>query len=422
MFKGSFEDIVLKKDGFLRGPFGGDLKKEIFVPKCESTYKVYEQSVILEEDERLGTYYISKQYFEDKMSKFEVKPGDFIVSCSGVNYGSIFRLPNKIEKGIINQALLRIRLDEKIIDPDYFYYYFKSYIAKVITGGTGDSTIPNFPPMTVVKKIPIEIPNIKEQKKIGKILKNIDDKIKNNKCINLELESVAETIYDYWFLQFEFPNEEGKPYKSSGGKMVWNEELKREIPEGWECVKLDEIFNFVKGKIPTEIFCECNETHSIPYLTIEAINNNNCEYCSEENMILTDGEVLMVMDGAASSEVYVGNKGAIGSTFCKLELKDKLVSNELLYLIMKKYELIFKKVNTGSTVPHANKNYINNFKICLPKDNIQLEKMQNQIIMNIKQINMSKCENKELASLRDFILPLLMNGQVGFRELALAED
>ena len=86
------------------------------------------------------------------------------------------------------------------------------------------------------------------QNKIGLILKNIDDKIELNNKINSELEAMAKTIYDYWFLQFEFPNEEGKPYKSSGGKMVWNEELKREIPEGWEIRKVKDFLEVITGK------------------------------------------------------------------------------------------------------------------------------------------------------------------------------
>lgn len=119
-----FKDIVLKNDGFLRGPFGSALKKSLFVPKSEQTYKVYEQSVVLQNNPNLGKYYISKEYFEKNMSRFEVKKGDFLVSCSGVNYGTICYLNSNIEKGVINQALLRIRLDERKIYPLYFLYYF----------------------------------------------------------------------------------------------------------------------------------------------------------------------------------------------------------------------------------------------------------------------------------------------------------
>lgn len=363
---------------------------------------------------------------EEEQNTYSVKKGDILLTRTSETLDELAMSSVAIKdysKATFSGFAKRLRPLQNDITYDKFmaFYLRSDYFRKIINNNATMTLRASFNE-TLFSYIQLLLPEYETQVKIGDLFYHMEEKIRNNNKINEELECMAKTIYDYWFLQFEFPNEEGKPYKSSGGKMVWNEELKREIPEGWECVKLDEIFNFVKGKIPTEIFCECNETHSIPYLTIDAINNNNYEYCLEENMILTDGEVLMVMDGAASSEVYVGNKGAIGSTFCKLELKDKLVSNELLYLIMKKYESIFKKVNTGSTVPHANKNYINNFKICLPKDNIQLEKIQKHIIMNIKQINMRKRENKELASLRDFLLPLLISGQVGFRELALAED
>ena len=124
----------------------------------------------------------------------------------------------------------------------------------------------------------------------------------------------------------------------------------------------------------------------------------------------------MVMDGAASSEVYVGNKGIVGSTFCKLDIKDKNIDNNFLFLIMKKFEVIFKKVNTGSTVPHANKKYINNFKIALPCDFSTMQRLENNICLFINNISINKKENQNLAALRDFLLPLLMNGQVGFKE------
>ena len=104
----------------LRGPFGGDLKKEIFVPKAKDTYKVYEQGVVLQRNPKIGTYYISKEYFDTKMHRFQVKPKDFLVSCSGAYYGAIYQLGDSIEKGVINQALLRIRLNNELIDDNYF--------------------------------------------------------------------------------------------------------------------------------------------------------------------------------------------------------------------------------------------------------------------------------------------------------------
>lgn len=363
---------------------------------------------------------------EEEQNTYSVRKGDIFLTRTSETLDELAMSSVAIKdysKATFSGFAKRLRPLQKDITYDKFmaFYLRSDYFRKIINNNATMTLRASFNE-TLFSYIQLLLPEYKTQVKIGDLFYHIEEKVRNNNKINEELESMAKTIYEYWFLQFEFPNEEGKSYKSSGGKMVWNEELKMEIPKEWECVKLNQIFTFVKGKIPTETVCKYNNIYSTPYLTIDAVNSKDCEYCSEENMILTDGEVLMVMDGAASSKVYVGNKGAIGSTFCKLELKDKLVSNELLYLIMKKYESIFKKVNTGSTIPHANKNYINNFRICLPKDNMQLEKIQKHIIMNIKQVNTRKRENKELASLRDFLLPLLMNGQVGFRELALAED
>lgn len=191
-------DLITKK-GLLRGPFGGSLKKEIFVPKSETTYKVYEQGCVLNKDHSVGRYYITENYFLGKMRNFEVKPGDILVSCSGVNYGAIYRLPPGIEKGIINQALLRIRLNEEIVDPQYFCYLFKNLISRIITSGSGDSTIPNFPPIDVIKDIQINIPPLPEQKKISVFLDSFQSKIDINKKIITVLTSKVMEEYSFYF-------------------------------------------------------------------------------------------------------------------------------------------------------------------------------------------------------------------------------
>lgn len=178
-----FGDICLEK-GFIRGPFGSALKKELFVEKGIDTYKVYEQCVPLEQDKNKGRYYISGVYFRNSLKRFEVKNNDFLVSCSGVNYGAIYHLKEPFEKGVINQALLIIRINPEIVDYNYFNYLFNIVLKKAITSGTGDSTIPNFPPIDLIKKIEIDIPCLEMQRKIGEILKSIDNQIdENNKMV-----------------------------------------------------------------------------------------------------------------------------------------------------------------------------------------------------------------------------------------------
>lgn len=252
------------------------------------------------------------------------------------------------------------------------------------------------------------------QKKVSSLLSNIDLKIENNNKIISTLESLAKTIYDYWFLQFEFPNEDGKPYKSSGGKMVWNDELKREIPEGWDAIKFGVIANFVKGKIPSfELSDEKDEINSTPYVTIDVANDAKPMYCNPEKLISLNGETIMVMDGAASGDVYIGNYGILGSTFSKISSNRKDISDALIYMLLNSYNVVYKKANTGSTVPHANTNFIKQMTIAIPKN---CSNVSEQFTKLFKKIENCRKENRELASLRDFLLPMLMNGQVTFKE------
>ena len=201
-------ELVVEK-GLLRGPFGGALKKEIFVPKGKDTYKVYEQGCVLNHDHTIGNYYISKEYFEHKMKNFEVLPNDILVSCSGANYGAIYKMPNDIERGIINQALLRIRLNNDIVDGDYFCFLFDNLISTIITSGSGDSTIPNFPPLSTIKEIKVDLPKLEEQKKIASFLMNYKRMISTN---NLIVKSLTNKIKDS--LSFYYSELEKHEYKT----------------------------------------------------------------------------------------------------------------------------------------------------------------------------------------------------------------
>lgn len=441
MYKGKFKDIVRTKDGFLRGPFGSALKKSLFVPKDIDTYKVYEQGVILNEDKNIGNYYITKKYFDENLKRFEVHSKDFLVSCSGVNYGKIFQLEGIIEKGVINQAILRIRLNNEIVDDNYFLYYFKSYISKVITKGTGDSTIPNFPSMDYIKNIEIELPELETQKRIGFIIKSIDKKIELNNKINTELEATAKTIYDYWFLQFEFPNEEGKPYKSSGGKMVYNQELKREIPEGWEVKNISSIIENTKsgdwGKDTLEKNyvkeVSCIRGADFPSVNGYAQLKAPKRYILNKNSykVLTSNDLIIEISGGSPTQstgriCYMNDitlkrfsTDIITSNFCKAI---SLINDEYKYWF---YIFWNKLYDNGIFFQYEGKTtgiknllfdlFCDDYKIILPKDEIILA-YHNLVKSYFDKIQQNLLENQELISLRDFLLPLLMNGQVGFND------
>ena len=206
MTKYLFKDIVIGKDGLLKGPFGSDLKKELYVPKSDNTYKVYVQENILKENNEAGTHYISDEYYKTKMYKYAVKENDFIVTCDGT-LGEIFQLKNIKEKGLISSSLLRITLNNEIVDDNYFYYYFKTYIKKGLITKGNNSVLKHLPGIEVIKNFELELPDLETQRKIGSYLKSIDQKIHNNKKIIEKLESLTKTVYDYWFLHVQFRGE-----------------------------------------------------------------------------------------------------------------------------------------------------------------------------------------------------------------------
>lgn len=348
---------------------------------------------------------------------FSLKQGDVVITKDSEtrdDIGMSALIYEDLPNAVLGYHCALIR-PQKNIDGAYLNAYLNSYLGrkhfKNQASGSGQR-------YTLTKEslgsIKIPIIPMTEQKKIGTFFSNIDKKIQNNIQTITTLESLAKTIYDYWFLQFEFPNEEGKPYKSSGGKMVWNDELKREIPEGWETVKFGAITDFIKGKIPSLKLSDTkDEINSTVYVTIDVANDGKPMYCNPENLIPLNGETIMVMDGAASGDVYIGNYGILGSTFSKISPIRKDVSDALIYMVLSSNSVIYKKANTGSTVPHANPNFIKQMPIAIPKDCSNISEQFNTLF---KKIENCRKENNALASLRDFLLPMLMNGQVTFKE------
>jgi type I restriction enzyme S subunit len=432
-----FQQVVQSKKGFLRGPFGGDLKKEIFVEKSDTTYKVYEQGVVLNSDKNIGRYYISEEDYKAKLYKFSIQDKDFLVSCSGINMGAIYQLKAPFERGIINQALLRIRLNDEIIDDNYFKYLFKELISKKITSGSGDSTIPNFPGLDLIKNIEFELPTKNIQIKVGKLLYDLDSKIELNNRINAELEAMAKTLYDYWFVQFDFPNEDGKPYKSSGGKIVWNEELKREVPEGWKTEKMSEWVDIDKSGDWGKEEQEGNFTKKVVCFRGADINGLNglaelkppVRYILEKNSskILKSHDLIIEISGGSPTQstgrlAFITDATIkrfeyplICSNFCKpISIRNKKLLYNFVYYWNSLYDNGIFFGYEGKTSGIKNlllDSFLSSYSTVVPD-----EKVVNQFYDIMESIQEKKqtalAENQQLSSLRDWLLPMLMNGQV----------
>lgn len=296
--------------------------------------------------------------------------------------------------------------------PKYLFCYLS--LLNLSSRDTG-STLPSMT-FDSYYTLPIKLYDYEIQKKIGDLYFKLTQKIELNNKINSELEAMAKTIYDYWFLQFEFPNEEGKPYKSSGGKMVWNDEVKREIPEGWEVKSIfDELSVQYGFPFATDKFTDGKT--DIPVVRIRDILTNTISTYSNENVDekyrLNEQDLLIGMDGNFHMNYWIDNTSYLNQRSVRLRTKD--TSN--VSIIQVKYNIApYIKAKEeragGSTVGHLSDKDLKELKILVPKTKKLREILDNTLMKIVK----NRRENQELTSLRDFLLPLLMNGQVGFKE------
>ncbi len=261
-----------------------------------------------------------------------------------------------------------------------------------------------------VYKLKVSIPPIHEQKRIADILSRIDDKIELNNEMNKTLEEMAQAIFKRWFVDFEFPNENGEPYKSSGGEMVESEIGL--IPKSWKVEILGDLIDFKKGKKPKKI-SEKPFEFSLPYLTIDVLNRNSIQYASQENTVqVSKKDILMVMDGASSGTLYFGMKGILGSTLAKIEINDTFPYQDFLYFLLKHYEKEFKSNLTGSAVPHTDKDFVKGLKFAVPVNDNLLKKADGLFSLIRDKLAENNEENVILKNLRDLLLPKLMSGEI----------
>lgn len=314
------------------------------------------------------------------------------------------------EVGFGSTEYIVLRKKEGYTDENYIFYLaisdlFRQIAIKSMTGTSGRQRVQT----EVLKNSEIVIPEVNIQKKIVSILSSLDEKIELNRKINQNLEETAQTLFKRWFIDFEFPNEEGKPYKSSGGKMIESE--LGEIPEGWRVGKLGDFIKFIKGKKPKILVEKEDGINKFKYLTIKSINNEEENYCSDEKVIfVSKNEIMMVMDGASSGDIYIGKEGVLGSTLSKIEI-EKSIDWSIIYCLLNYYKNEIKQHNTGSAIPHTDKNYIENITFFLPNNGKinYFSKIFKRILL--KKIVLED-EVYKLIELRDYLLPRLMSGEI----------
>ena len=250
-----------------------------------------------------------------------------------------------------------------------------------------------------MEKMPLFLPSIEEQKHIADLFSNLDRKIALNRQINQNLEALAKQLYDYWFVQFDFPDENGKPYKSSGGAMVYNEQLKRDIPKGWEYFTTDKLTNVITGKEDAN-FSVPNGAY--PFFT-----------CSRENLrcatpAFAGKAILIAGNGDFNVKHYNGTFNAYQRTYVLIP-KDSKYYGVLYFAALERIDL-FKAKSNGSIIKFITKGDVENIGV----SDCHKPEIYKQINTLIEAIETNECEITSLIKQRNELLPLLMNGQVNF--------
>ena len=314
-------------------------------------------------------------------------------------------------------------VNKELANPFYLFNFLKVLDLSKLNTGTG------VPSMTFDSyyNLDIVLPELEVQQKIASVLSALDSKIELNNRINVELEAMAKTLYDYWFVQFDFPDKKGKPYKTSGGTLVWNEGLKREIPEGWEVGNLGDIAELVRGVTydSSEIKNQ-NDNGVIPILRATNISGNVIDlndmvYVPKQNVspsqVLNKYDILITM--SSGSKEHIGKNGfffyekevSFGAFCAKIVAKKEYRFYLYSYTQSDFMFTTIKNECLGTNINNLNVSLVKGFRMVVPTSDL-IELFTEKVSSGYEKNCNNLFENQKLTELRDWLLPMLMNGQV----------
>ncbi len=292
----------------------------------------------------------------------------------------------------------------------YIYCLLLSLDLKRLDSGSSNPTLNR----NIVHLISIHHHLRDEQEKIANVVRSLDTKIDCNKRINAQLEALAKTLYDYWFVQFDFPDSEGKPYKTSGGKMVYNKVLKREIPEGWTDGTLWDIADYYNG-LAMQNYRPNGELY-LPVIKIKEMNEGITDKTEKaspgipSSAVVADGDVLFSWSATLSVKIWSQGKGALNQHIFKVT--SKKYPKTFYYFELLRYLQHFKMMadKRKTTMGHITQDHLKQSRICIPPKYALLE-AHNKIAVILNKHLLLEQESQHLTQLRDWLLPMLMNGQ-----------
>lgn len=310
----------------------------------------------------------------------------------------------------------------KSIDPKFLYLLITQKSITKHLSRIAENSVSSYPSITSkdLSSLSFFFPSLDEQKNISNLFFSLEKKIELNLAINRNLDALARQLYDYWFVQFDFPDESGRPYRTSGGKMVWNNRLKRNIPEHWEVVNIFDSVDVQYGfPFSTDSFVD--QDSDVPVVRIRDILNGTVSAYSTEQVgekyRLSTGDLILGMDGNFHMNLWCDNKSFLNQRCVRFRQKDNSAVSTLQVMYeIAPYIRAKEQVAKGSTVGHLSDKDLKDLWIMTPLNNkyfsasSTLNHISNLIIENRREIS-------ELTKLRDDLLPILLNGQVSIRAL-----
>jgi len=366
-----------------------------------------------------------KSVTSDNIEKYLLKEGDIVFARTGNSTGRTYFHEEKNGKLAFAGFLIKYALDPNQVNPKYLKFFtlsseYKTWVKNLSVGSTrGNINAQTF------ADCPITLPIREQQNLLVNTLSLLNDKIDLNNRINAELEAMAKTLYDYWFVQFDFPDENGKPYKSSGGKMEYNPTLKRSIPEGWGCSTLTEYGEFrnginydpsVGGDTIARIINVRDITKSTYFLNTHELDEIHLPLKDIKKYLVSDTSILITRSASPGAtrliENYEKNTIYCGFIIC-LDIFD-LKMKYPLFFFLKNIEKIMTGQSSGTIMKNVSQETLKGLYLALPsnKSDPVISSFNGIISSAFLKMNRIQQENQQLTQLRDWLLPMLMNGQV----------
>ena len=375
----------------------------------------YQNNCFKENKSKDNLYYVG-----DFKPEFLMEEGDIITPLTEQAIGLLGSTAIIPESGkyIQSQDVAKIICKEELLDKDFAFYLISSTLVKQQLSAAAQQTKIRHTSPDKIRDCTVWIPELAEQKRIGKLLRSLDRKIELNRAINQNLEAMAKQLYDYWFVQFDFPNKDGKPYKSSGGEMVWNEKLKRMIPKEWTNANIYQLASISKETVnpqaqPNELF----KHYSLP--EYDKTGTYAEEYgidIQSAKFIVTNNCILVSKLNPWTSRVICGNRGS--NQICSTEFvvwnPASLKTKGFLFMLAKSAKFIeyCTQGATGTSHSHRRINPELMMKFDFPYNSEIAIKFSLLIENIIVHLHNNIAQLKVLTEQRDELLPLLMNGQI----------